>query len=155
MTKGTYPLDEIDGQLFLRGIPIAPVPAWEDRLRGGPADLIAVWAHGSSHRALERATGIQGWYSTTAIYQCAHCKRWAIGSTITWCSPECRRLGCAQRERERRAKQAAERIEALAALNCTVCGKPLEATRKTRAYCSDRCRQWAHRHPLTAPAARP
>ena len=72
-------------------------------------------------------------------------------------TPESRRAHWAKLARERRTKLAAERIEALAALTCTVCGKPLNATRKSRAYCSPRCRQWAHRHPeaLTSPATPP
>ena len=95
--------------------------------------------------ALRREIG-EHWHFY-ALYQCATCGRWAVGNGTTFCSDKCRRTTRARVVRERRKVTTAKRAEVLAGLTCKACGNPLTATRKTRTYCSDRCRQWAHRHP--------
>jgi len=99
-TSGTYLLDEIDGDLYYRGICIGPIP---------PSDRIAWWARREGRQvwlaglfpAIRSAIGIAN-PLIYAVYRCKVCSRWAAGSGRTVCSPECRRESKAQWYRAKR-----------------------------------------------------
>jgi hypothetical protein len=76
---------------------------------------------------------------------CQHCggEFWRVrGSGHLYSSDKCVELA-------RRSRMVAARSEARAAARagrtCQHCGKPIEAQRSTRRYCSDHCRVTAHR----------
>ena len=132
--KCAFRLDERDGRLYYDEHEIGPVPPlWRPGL---------TWAKASpeTHGRLSKAIG-QGW-NFQGIYRCRRCGHWAAGSGFTWCSPECRRQGVAKRLRDYRAAQTKKRA---AGAVCAMCGNPMQAMRGTRKFCSDRCRQAAHR----------
>jgi endogenous inhibitor of DNA gyrase (YacG/DUF329 family) len=126
-------LDERDGRLWCGEHDIAPVPV---SLRWQTWERI-----GTDRARLMRAAVGHGWH-LYAIYRCQRCGRWAAGSGFLWCSDECRRSDVAQQARDRRAQRA---TAARPMVNCSTCGAPIEAQRATRKFCSNRCRQAAHR----------
>lgn len=126
-------LTERDGELFCGGQSLGPVPELN---RYG---VMTVW-HVDGDLALhQRRRDVLGG-GNLFFYRCDHCNAWAAG-TNRWCSDECHRAYLAAYARERRALRA----KARPAVACAVCGSLIEAKRGTRHYCSDRCRQQAHR----------
>jgi len=155
-TKTHYRLDEQDGWLCYAGQPITPVSEvmaehqrhlnrhlpeerWKD------PDRVSVLIGWPERTKFQAAIGDETAH-LYAICQCRHCGSWAIGSGTNWCSDTCRLAGRADDARKQRAAAHVP----LPPVACVVCGTTIEATRKTRRYCSDRCRQQAHRLGPTA-----
>ena len=130
-SKGAHRLDERDGHLYYGDHMLCPIA---DVL--SQASKVIAWPLKS-----RLSDAICGSWHFYAIYRCRRCEHWATGSGSVWCSQECRRLDLAQSAKERRAAKASERAIA----TCVVCGASIQASRGTRRYCSDRCRQSAHR----------
>jgi len=132
--KCAFRLDERDGRLYYAEHEIGPVPPpWRPGL---------TWAIASPETRGRLSKAIGPRWDFQGIYRCRQCNHWAAGSGFTWCSPECRLQGAAKRLRDYRAAQAKKRADRAV---CTECGAPMQAMRRTRKFCSDRCRQAAHR----------
>lgn len=69
---------------------------------------------------------------------------WWGGDNPYFCSPDCR---CHARDKRRKAQRDERRALRLRELDvkCLVCGEAIEAQRRTRKYCSDKCRLKAAR----------
>ena len=82
------------------------------------------------------------WYRENKT--CPHCgERFAPRWREQYCSPTCKQQAQTKRRRERRVEQ---RKRDLDQATCRVCGTPLtDAQRRSRRYCSSKCRQTAFR----------
>ena len=137
-----FRLDERDGRLWYGEHDIARVPPF---LRWQTWERI-----GTDRARLMRVAVGHGWH-LQALYRCQHCGWWAAGSGFLWCSDACRRSGVARQARERRARRVATARPKM--VICSTCSAPIEAQRTTRKFCSNRCRQAAHRASVSAATA--
>ena len=79
---------------------------------------------------------------------CRHCGRrfyYHHRYRSKWCSDLCRRKARAPRMAAVVKARSAARAKARAGRRCKTCGKPIEAQRASKQYCSVRCRVTAHR----------
>jgi hypothetical protein len=83
------------------------------------------------------------------VKECRECGQSFLGRGDGWCaphfcSPECQRQA---RDRRRKGQRDERRDQRLCELDvrCLVCGEAIEAQRRTRKYCSDKCRLKAGR----------
>jgi hypothetical protein len=83
--------------------------------------------------------------------KCRVCRRLFLLASIegnySWdvCSDQCATTWNKTNRREERRDRAAERRKAKSHRTCAHCGGPLNAERKSKQYCSVRCRVAAHR----------
>jgi hypothetical protein len=67
------------------------------------------------------------------------------GNDRSWRCIRCQRQARLNRLRALNEQRKSEAALARAAFTCLVCGKPLAAARSARRFCSETCRQAAHR----------
>jgi hypothetical protein len=90
-----------------------------------------------------------GLRSNLRLHRCRQCGAGFIAhAAARLCSADCRKLAgktSALKARATRTETRQRRRESLAVI-CRQCGVPIEgASRSTRAYCSEKCRQAAYR----------
>ena len=80
------------------------------------------------------------------VHECLTCGQYFLSHVNSGlCSDECRNK---RKTNVAGVKRANERHAALASTTCSICGASVNPDRKTRAYCSNACRQKAHRNSI-------
>jgi hypothetical protein len=103
---------------------------WES----GPAARPELWGEFESHVAVA--------YPDTQA-SCRHCGRrfyYHYRCRSKWCSDRCARQARAPRIAAAAKARSQARADARADRRCKTCGKPIEAQRASKQYCSVRCR---------------
>jgi hypothetical protein len=145
-TKGKYRLDDVAGMLYYHGQEIGPV-ALLHRIQFGDHVWYSVRTGGYHFQRMMDVLRQEGIPNPLlyAFYQCAGCGGWGAGSGYLWCSAECQKADRAAKVRQRRAAARVQPHD-----RCVICDDKLPASRTTRRYCSDRCRQAAYRTRIRA-----
>jgi hypothetical protein len=153
MHPSYHDVTERKGELYVGRIRIASLD-----------DLDASGRPWLSDKALDKLPPLPKWRQNYVLQKCGRALyddsgRWDGISRCTnrfICSSACRQPSCRacreQGDRERKARFIEKRSRARAnaryarpPVACAVCGEPIAAERSTRRYCSDKCRQRAHR----------
>jgi endogenous inhibitor of DNA gyrase (YacG/DUF329 family) len=145
-------LDEIDGDLYYRGVRLGPVPD-EPSWSGFREAAQPPWMWGGAgarwlehgYLSADQLHDVMGDRCTwTAIWRCIVCHRWVVGydAGCMFCSPRCHRAFGTQGNEHRRRQQLKKGD---LQTGCAECGTPIEAKLGTRKFCSDRCRQRSSR----------
>ncbi len=82
------------------------------------------------------------------LLHCPHCKRkfYGRGRNVKICSPACLQAERNKTRREERKNFREDRLSELRERTCEHCGEEMPGLeRASRRYCSNRCRQAAHR----------
>jgi hypothetical protein len=78
--------------------------------------------------------------------ECGECFWSRFWSVPVFCSPDCKRTARDRRRKQQRDERRDQRLLDLARDGrCQVCGEPTEPNRRTRKYCSAKCRVRAAR----------
>jgi len=162
-------VEEQDGRLYVAGVQInvsAERGAWramDDARRsfsrlGVTLDERTVWLIDDALTAKAQAAGSNmpvGLDPRSRLHRCVRCGAPFIAHPAArLCSSECRTASKRASQRKASAKRTIKRDERRAALQvrCRQCGEPVEsASRASRAFCSNACRQAAYRAPTAAP----